>query len=78
MIWPNGRKADCCFEIFINLSVNSLKRLKDCILAHISKVPSDKLRIFNHKGIEIDDADISYLNNNQLLYVSIDGTDILV
>jgi len=55
-----------------------LKRLKDSILAHISKVSSDKLRIFNHKGIEIDDADISYLLNNQLLYVSLDGKNIFI
>jgi len=54
--------------------VNSLKRLKDSIIANISKVPSDKVRIFNHKGIEIDDADINYLHNNQILYVSLDGT----
>lgn len=77
MIWPNGRKADYCFEIMLNQSVNSLKRLKDSIIAHISKVPSDKIRIYNHKGIEIDDADIIYLVNNQTLYVSVDGIYII-
>lgn len=73
MIWPNGRTADFCFEIILNKSVNSQKRLKDCIVANISKVPIDRLRIFNYKGIEIDDADIPYLNDNQTLYVSVDG-----
>jgi len=60
----------------LNQSVNSLKRLKDCIIANISKVPSDKIRIYNHKGIEIDDADIIYLVNNQTLYVSVDGINL--
>lgn len=33
----------------------------------------DKIRIFNNKGIEIDDADIPYLQTDQILYVSLDG-----
>lgn len=37
------------------------------------KCPLDKIRIFNNKGIEIDDADISYLSSDQILYVSLDG-----
>lgn len=43
-------------------------------MSHLSKYhPSDKIRIFNNKGIEIDDADISYLHADQILYVSLDG-----
>ncbi len=45
-------------------------------MAHIVKVPSDKLRIFSYKGIEYDDADIIYLQNNQYIYVSLDGNKI--
>ena len=29
--------------------------------------------IFNYKGIEMDETDISHLKNNQVLYVSLDG-----
>lgn len=74
MIWPNGKKADSCFEIYINHTINSLRRLKDCIVANINnKIPSDKIKIYDYKEIEIDDADIAYLSNNQTLYVSLDG-----
>lgn len=61
------------FEIKITNTVNSLKRLKDCILSHTGKCSLDKIRIFNNKGIEIDDADICYLSSDQILYVSLDG-----
>lgn len=78
MIWPNGKKADSCFEIYINHSINSLRRLKDCIVANlVNKIPSDKIKIYDYKEIEIDDADIAYLSNNQSLYVSLDGTIII-
>jgi hypothetical protein len=33
----------------------------------------DKMKIYNYKGLEIDDADIEYLKDNQYLYVSFDG-----
>lgn len=74
MIWPNGKKADSCFEIYINHTINSLRRLKDCIVANLNnKIPSDRIKIYDYKEIEIDDADIAYLSNNQTLYVSLDG-----
>ena len=74
----NGRKADQAFEIKINYTVNSLKRLKDSLLGHIQKCPLDKIRIFTNKGMEIDDADISYLTSDQILYVSLDGILIIL
>lgn len=43
-----------------------------------NKVPSDKVKIYDYKEIEIDDADIAYLANNQTLYVSLDGNLILL
>ncbi len=74
MIWPNGKKADSCFEVYINHTINSLRRLKDCIVANLNnKIPCDKIKIYDYKEIEIDDADIAYLSNNQTLYVSLDG-----
>ena len=48
--------------------------MKDCIVSNLSnKIPSDKIKIYDYKEIEIDDADIAYLSNNQTLYVSLDG-----
>jgi hypothetical protein len=78
LIWPNGRKADSVFEIYINQSVNSLKRLKDCIFSNINnKCSYDKIKIYDYKEIELDDADIAYLHNNQTLYVSFDGINFI-
>ena len=42
-------------------------------MTQITKCSLDKIRIFNTKGIEIDDADISYLHTDQILYVSLEG-----
>jgi len=33
----------------------------------------DKILIYNNKAILLDDADIEYLTNDQVLYVSFDG-----
>lgn len=38
----------------------------------------DKLKIYDYKEIELDDADINYLQNNQTLYVSFDGIIFLI
>lgn len=72
----NGKGYDRSFKLTLPNSVNSLKRLKDTIINNINvyTTPS-KLKIFNYKGIEIDDADIDYLTENQLLYISLDGNN---
>ena len=33
----------------------------------------EKIKVYDYKEIEIDDADIPYLTNKQTLYVSLDG-----
>ena len=57
-------------EITINSSINSLKRLKDAISNYFKVKNFEKLRIFNHKALELEDSDIEYLTNGQVLYVS--------
>lgn len=37
------------------------------------KLSYEKIKIYDYKEIEIDDADIPFLNNKQTLYVSLDG-----
>lgn len=74
LIWPNGKKHDSCFEIYVNHTVNSLRRLKDFIVMNLNnKYTSDKIKIYDYKEIELDDADINYLHDKQTLYVSFDG-----
>jgi hypothetical protein len=74
VIWPNGKSADNCFIITITSTINSLKRLKDCILNHLDiQLSYEKIKIYDYKEIEIDDSDIIYLNDKQTLYVSLDG-----
>jgi calcium-dependent protein kinase len=70
----NSKKYDKSFDLTLPNSINSLKRLKDCILNNIkSQGNIDKIKIFNYKGIEIDEADIDYLGNGQMLFLSLDG-----
>jgi acyl-ACP thioesterase len=60
------------FYIKINQSTSSLKRLKDTILKHIRlQISTDKVKIYNYKGIEIDNADIPYLKDEQTLYLAL-------
>lgn len=75
----NGKKYDRSFEIELPRSVNSLKRLKDCINKYLKNPLSiEKMKIYNYKGIEIDEADIDYFQKNQLLYISSDGSSFSV
>ena len=74
LIWPNGKKYEACFEIYINHTVNSLRRLKDFIVMNIkNKYSADRIKIYDYKEIELDDADINYLKDKQTIYVSFDG-----
>lgn len=38
-----------------------------------TKCSPEKIKIYDYKEIELDDADINYLQDNQTLYVSFDG-----
>lgn len=80
LIWINEKSSDSTFEIVMNSSTNSLKRLKNIITSYlnISNKYSERIIIFNYKGLEIDDSDIPHLVNNQVLYVSLDGKNILL
>ena len=61
-------------EIQINKNTNSIRRLKDKIANNLNFKSSALMKLYNHKGLEMDDADIDYLINNQVIYVSLDGT----
>ena len=73
----NGKKVDSTFEIRIRPSCNSLKRLKDVILSYLelSRQYMDRMIVYNYKGLEIDDVDVPYLLAEEVLYLSIDGSN---
>jgi hypothetical protein len=73
MVWLNGKPIDQMFRITIDESIDSLKRLKHKIFEHINKSNSDKSKIYNYKGLEIDDNDIQYFKNDESIYFSPDG-----
>ncbi len=75
IIWLNGKKVDTTFVIYINQNVNTMKRLKDVIISALDypRQYIDRIIIYNYKGLEIDEIDLPYLNNDQILYVSLDG-----
>lgn len=71
----NGKKYEKSFLMQVSRSINSLRRLKDSILSNLkSNANPDKVKIYNYKGIEIDEADIDYLTDGQYFYVSLDGS----
>jgi serine/threonine protein kinase len=76
IFWINGKDEESTFEIKISEDINTIKRLKDIIFYEkkISKSLYEKIKIYNHKGMEIDDFDVIDLSNNQILYLSLDGS----
>jgi len=38
-----------------------------------NKYSADRIKIYDYKEIELDDADINYLKDKQTIYVSFDG-----
>jgi len=75
-IWVNGMPASHAFTLLINnptkYTYDSLKKeiafqrnLKEDILS--------KIKLYNIKGMEIDDTDVSSLNYGDLLYLSYNG-----
>jgi len=60
----------------LNLSIKTLHHLKISIQKTLnSSYAIEKMKIYNYKAIELDDADIEYLRHNQTLYLSIDGAN---
>ncbi len=75
-MWLNGRSIDHAFKISIDYTIDTIRRLKDIILIRINKnYAYDRLSLFNKKGLELDDNDIQYLENNESIYLSLDGNN---
>ena len=74
IFWINGKNEESNFNLFILPETNTLRKLKDELFYEkkLNKSLYDKIKIFNHKGMEIDDIDVSDLTSNQVLYLSLD------
>jgi len=74
-IWRNGKHVDSCFKITITPDINTISKLKELILFTKNKVniTPDKVRLFNHKGIELEDADLKLIKDSPLIYLSYDN-----
>ena len=74
IFWLNGKAVDSCFTLSVPSSIDTIKKLKEFIFIekNYNKAYIDKVIIYNHKGIEIEDCDIQYLTNDQVLYISFD------
>jgi serine/threonine protein kinase len=75
--WINGKPSENQFKINYNKeSITDLKRLKEQIISSNKFDNSsniNKMIIYNYKGIQIDDDEVPYLNENTILYISLDG-----
>ena len=74
-IWKNGKHADSCFKITVTKDINTIKKLKDAILFFKKGITSspEKMRLFSHKGIELEELDLPYLKDSPLIYISLDN-----
>ena len=74
-IWRNGKHVDSCFKIKVTPDINTISKLKELILFAKNKlnIAQDKMRLFNHKGIELEDADLKLIKDSPLIYLSYDN-----
>ena len=74
--WINGKTEKSIFPLKITPKINTLKKLKEYINYEKNSTKSiEKIKIYNEKGMEIDDADVENLINNELLYISFDNSN---
>ena len=74
--WINGKTEKSIFPLKITPKINTLKKLKEYInYEKNSSKNIEKIKIYNEKGMEIDDADVENLINNELLYISFDNSN---
>ena len=76
-IWKNGKHADSCFKIQVSKDVNTIQKLKDLILFSKKSITTtpEKIRLFSHKGIELEELDLPYLKDSPLIYISFDNKE---
>ena len=76
IFWINGKNEESNFDLYIYPETTTLRKLKEQLFyeKNLNKSSFEKIKIFNHKGMEIDDVDVSDLQNNQILYLSLDGS----
>jgi serine/threonine protein kinase len=76
-IWKNGKHADSCFKIQVSKDVNTIQKLKDLILFSKKSIttPPEKIRLFSHKGMELEELDLPYLKDSPLIYISFDNKE---
>ena len=76
-IWKNGKHADSCFKVEVTKDINTIPKLKDLILFSNNTInlPPEKIRLFSHKGMELEEIDLPYLKDSPLIYISLDNKD---
>ena len=77
IIWKNGKHEDSCFKVQVTKDINTIQKLKDLILFSKKTIttPPEKIRLFSHKGIELEELDLPYLKNSPLIYISFDNKE---
>ena len=76
-LWKNGKHADSCFKIQVSKDINTIQKLKELIAFSKKEITwaPEKMRLFSHKGIELEELDLPYLKDFPLIYISFDNKD---
>ena len=74
-VWKNGKNADSCFKIKVTNEIKTISQLKELILFTRNKVnvTPDKVKLYNHNGLEMEDADLKLIKDSSLIYISYDN-----
>ena len=71
----NEKSVTEIFKILVSPKITSVKRLKIEILEQYNlKTTLDHFTLYTYKGFELEDSDVPYLLNNQILYICYENT----
>ena len=62
---------------FQSNDINTIQKLKDLILFSKKSITTtpEKIRLFSHKGMELEELDLPYLKDSPLIYISFDNKE---
>lgn len=75
LIMVNGKTVDYSQKILIKEKVETVQKFLSLFVKQTKYNSSiiDKGKIFNQKGVELDDNDIPYIKDQEIIFISLDG-----
>ncbi|MCQ2819913.1 MAG: serine/threonine-protein kinase [archaeon] len=75
IVWLNGKTSEHSYKLKITQQYKSVRAFVSTFIKKegFSSEYIEKAKIFNAKGIELEDSDVFYLKGEKVIYLSLDG-----